>query len=89
MARKVISVSITEEQDRFMQENDIKPSGILQSEVNKLMISKLSPEYLKDLMYKCEQLENNMGKWQKMFYEAKDFIYSKGFGEEYNKKLME
>jgi len=88
MGRKVISVSITEEQDKFCAENDIKPSAILQNELNKLMESKLSPEFLKQLQEEKLIIESNLNKWKDLFYSTKDWIEKRGLYEEYNKEVL-
>lgn len=73
MARVIISVSVTAEQAKFLQENfNINPSKILQTELSKLMECINDPEYIKDLIEENKRQKENLNRWKEMYFELKN-----------------
>lgn len=70
----IISISINEEQKKFLQENKVKPSKVFQKSVEELM--KKEDINLKEELRKREVL-------QKLNSELKEFISLKGLNEEW------
>jgi len=80
MAYKAKTVSITPEQDQFIEENDLSPSGLLQQKIMELIeSSKISASRLKEEVRKMES-------WKDIAIEAREFIERKGLLDEYMKE---
>lgn len=77
MARKIHSISLSEEQSTFLEEQNISPSNIIQQKIEELMqMSRITGEQFKEANRKAEA-------WRKIAEEARVFIEKKGLLDEW------
>jgi len=80
MAYKAKTVSITPEQDQFIEENNLSPSGLLQQKIMELMeSSRISASRLKEEIRKMES-------WKDLATKAREFIEKEGLLDKYMKE---
>jgi hypothetical protein len=83
MVRKVRTVSLTPEQDKFILENNINASAIIQREIEKQMTDKVNPEILQALREEIINLNKAVENWNFLAYQFRDFILSKNLMDEF------
>jgi hypothetical protein len=74
MVRKTRAVTLTPEQDKFIVENNINASALLQNEVEKIMERTINPEVLKEYKEQIERMEKNIQLWKDKLAEIYDYI---------------
>lgn len=80
MARKLKTISVTPEQEQFIEENNLSPSLLIQAKVQEMMeLSQVTGEQLKEEIRKREI-------WQETARKLRAFVERKGLMNEFLKE---